>query len=562
MDKINKYIKQAGEFLWSYKFTILCLAYFCVISVLALYIVSKPALVNALSFVLILNILAKTKYSLWISIILAIFVSFDAYFAFVYSNQMSIGTMASILETNPTEAAGVMSEAVMPAIAVLVASLFLILMSQRELKASKLSRKVSLILLLGYWVIVMPAIAYWKIKSLKYEDFIANMPVIGIHSVVASNFPLVYGDMSTFIAYQHEMYQMRKFLDLEKQMPTGVQFNTGKESPEKIFFIIGESAGRSHYSLYGYPQKTSPFFDSLAYAAPDVLHHYDAYSPASITRDALRIILSFSTPKDVKPFFENFNIIDLANKAGYETVWISNQDKVGESESYIGFVSANATESYFEKDFAKEDLKLLTYIQEAYKPDKKQFFVVHLLGSHVPYNERYDEEDALALPGKKTKMLEYDRSIHHTDRLLRNIYDIMQQDSSSVLYYFSDHAELVDNGGHGVLVFDQGLFDVPLVTINNSPLPVDSIVYRYIDPETSLINTSSSIYILSEIMGYEVTDEVVEKATEAGKYIFHVDKNTYPYIDMGKKYLPPHHSDVRVDKVLYVGLQSRAGLNP
>ena len=529
MQKVTDFIKNAGKFIFNYKFTILCLAYFCIISILALYIVSKPALINALSFILILNILAKTKYSLWLSVILAIFISFDAYFAFVYSNQVSIGTMASILETNSSEAFGVMSEAILPALAVLAVSISLILMSLRELKESKLSRKLSVILSLAYWIVVMPGLTYWKVKALSYEDFIKNYPVIGIHSVIAANFPLVYVDISTFIAYQHEMYQMKQFLELEKKMPKGIAFDERKETPQKIFFIIGESASRSHYSLYGYPQKTSPFFDSLAQVVPSSLNAYNAYAPASITRDALRITLSFSTPLDIKPFFENYNIIDLANKAGYETVWISNQDKVGESDSYIGFVSANSAKSYYETDFIKEDLKLLTYIKEAYKPDKKQFFVVHLLGSHVPYYERYDDTDAQALPGKKTKTLEYDRSIHHTDRLLRKIYNIMLQDNSSILYYFSDHAELVENGGHGVLVFDKGLFDVPLVTINNSVLPVDSIVQRYADPETSLINTSNSTYIMSEIMGYDVSDESVQKAIQDGKYIFHVDKNFYLY---------------------------------
>lgn len=535
MQKIIRYIKEGGKFIWTYKFTVLCLAYFCTISILALYIVSKPALINALSFILVLNILAKTRYSLWLSIILAFFVSFDAYFAFVYSNQVSVGTMASILETNSTEAAGVMSEAVLPALGVLIASLFLILMSQRELKESKLSRKLSVILLIGYWVVIMPTLAYWKIKALKYEDFIANFPVVGIHSVVASNFPLVYVDISTFIVYQHEMYQMRKFLGMEKTLPEGIDFNKEKETPDKIFFIIGESANRAHLSLYGYPHQTSPFLDSLSQIDASPLYHYDAYAPASITRDALRIVLSYSTPRDVKPFFENYNIIDLANKAGYETVWISNQDRVGESDSYIGFVSANATRSFYEKDFMKEDLKLLNYINEAYDPAKKQFFVIHLLGSHVPYNERYDDIDIQALPGNRSKTKEYDRSIHHTDRLLKGIYDVMKRGESSLMYYFSDHAELVENGGHGVLVFDKGLFDVPLVTINNTSMPVDSIVRRYVDKETSLINTSGSIYILSEIMGYDVTDDMVNKTVEDGKYIFHVDKNIYLYDSIDRK---------------------------
>lgn len=535
MSKIVDYIKQFGKFVYEYKFTILCLAYFCTISILALYIVSKPALINALSFILILNILAKTKYSLWLSIILSLFVSFDAYFAFVYSNQVSIGTMASIFETNTSEAVGVMSEAILPALGVLIASTFLILMSQRELKTSKLSRKVSVILLLIYWIVIMPALAYWKIKALKYEDFIANFPVIGIHSVIAANFPLVYIDISTFIAYQHEMSELRKFQNLEKTMPDGVVLDENAQQPEKIFFIIGESASSHHYSLYGYDKKTSPFFDSLAQVVPAELYKYDAFAPASITRDALRITLSFSTPQNIKPFFENFNLIDMANKAGYETIWISNQDKVGESDSYIGFIAANSTHSFYEKAIIRDDFKLLDYINEAYKPAKKQFFVIHLNGSHVPYNDRYDEVDEEALPGKKSKTLEYDRSIHHTDRLLRDIYKIMKREDNSFLYYFSDHAELVENGGHGVFVLDSQLFDIPLVTISNSKILSDSILSKYIDPETNKINSANSIYIMSGIMGYRISEENTNKAVQHGKYIYHVDKNTYLYKDMQTK---------------------------
>jgi glucan phosphoethanolaminetransferase (alkaline phosphatase superfamily) len=350
---------------------------------------------------------------------------------------------------------------------------------------------------------------------------------------------LGYIDISTFIAYQHERYEMKKFLKMEKRMPAGITFDAHRESPEKIFFIIGESASRHHYSLYGYEEKTSPFFDSLAQAVPPALHYYNAYSPASITRDALRIILTFSTPTDIKPFFENYNIIDMANKAGYETIWISNQDKLGESDSYIGFVAGGSTRSFYEKTIIRDDFNLLNYLKKAYIAGKKQFFVIHLNGSHVPYGERYDAVDEEALPGNKTKTKEYDRSIHHTDRLMRSIYQIMEKGNSSVLYYFSDHAELVEGGGHGIFVMDHNLFDTPLVTINNSVVAVDSIVKKYADPETSLINNSNSIFILSEIMGYDVSDEDVKKAVADGKYIFHVDKKAYLYKDLWPQHIIP-----------------------
>ncbi|WP_029905235.1 sulfatase-like hydrolase/transferase [Prevotella sp. 10(H)] len=535
MSNIQEYLKKAGKFIYKYKFTVLCLSYFCTISILSQYIVSKPAIINALSFILVLNILAKTKYSLWLSLILSFFISFDAYFAFVYSNKASIGTMASILETNATEAGGVLSEVIFIALACLAASIFLILMSQRELKESKFTRKSAAIMLLIYWIVVMPAIGYWKIKALKWEYYVSTFPVISLNNLVGNNFPLVYIDIANIVAYMREKHHMKLYMQLEKQMPDGISFNSQKESPKKIFFIIGESASRKHYSLYGYKEKTSPFLDSLAQIMPDDLHYYDAYSPASITRDALRLILSFSTPQNIQPFYDYFNVIDMANIAGYETIWISNQDKVGESESYIGYVASNATQSFYGSSFIRDDFNLLPYLEKVYIPGKKQFFAIHLNGSHVPYGERYDEIDVKALPGANTKTREYDRSLHHTDRLLEKIYKIMKRENSSILYYFSDHAELVEGGGHGVLVMDHNLFDTPLVTINNSTVPVDSIVKKYIDPEMSLINNSNSTYIMSEIMGYDVLDKNVKKAIEDGQYIFHVDKSSYLYKDLGPK---------------------------
>lgn len=540
MSQIVRLIKLLGNALIKYKFTIICLIYLCVVSVLATSNtleqgVSKPSIINALSFVLVINLLAKIKNSTLSTIftaILSVLISFDAYFAFVYKSIIGMGIMASIFETNTTEAKEALGTAAPMALLVLVATTALLFLSKRELKELNFSTKKTAVILLAYLILFIPGMLYRKLSVNEvWMGSFKSHPLTTAQNIISAHFPIIYGDILTLTAYQNEMYQLRKYRTTERILPDGITLSGTDSIPDKIFIILGESSYRQHYSLYGYEVKTTPFLDSLANEPSADMKYYNGLAPATFTRDALRIILTFSNPSDKQPFFTNKNILDLAHKAGYETIWASNQSRVELDGSYIGLISSEATHAYF-PDEPYDDLNLVSYIERIYSKDKKQLFILHLVGSHLTYSTRYDDIDRKAITGDdKNHTVQYDRTIHHTDRVLRNAYHILQKDSSSVLYYFPDHGEII-GVGHGFMYPGLEQFDIPLITINNSYKNIDNIVSKYINKDCGLINTTCAIYFLSETMGYTVSQENIEKTLSDGKQILHADGNIYRYEDI------------------------------
>lgn len=64
------------------------------------------------------------------------------------------------------------------------------------------------------------------------------------------------------------------------------------------------------------------------------------------------------------------NIVTLARKAGYETWWISNQGSLGQHDTLISVIAANADKKHFLKEGSSSSLRIddedmLQYVREA-----------------------------------------------------------------------------------------------------------------------------------------------------------------------------------------------------
>ena len=535
MSRITDYLRKMGKFILKYKFTILTLLYIGFIAFTPIrFTFSIPMLFLVVSFFFILNILAKTRYTFIITFLLAFLLTFNAYFAFILKSDVSLEIMASIFETHLTEAASMLKGVWLPAIIGLVVSTLLLYLAEKELKESKISVKQSIGYLLIYLFLFLPFLCYKRIKWMEEEELFKESPVRVIQDKVNLYAPILYGNILTIMAYQDEMSKLKEFTNQDnKTLPEGITLNDTIQTPQKIYLVIGESAYRRHLSLYGYPVKTTPFLDSLSIADTTQLKYYNGIAAAPFTRNALRIALSFASTRDLEPFYKNKTIIDLANDAGYETFWISNQGNSGIQDSYLGYLSASTKKAIFTQGgyLANDDLELIPILREEHNNTNKQFFIIHLVGSHNNYIDRYDETDAIAISGDNTLKTHYDRSIHHTDRVLHKIYDIMQQDSTAVLYYFSDHGEIIGRG-HGPWKNGVAQFDIPLVTIQRNSKDLNLIVKKYLSPKTSLINNSSTTLILAEILGYHIPQKYTEQAIEDGKYVRHADQSYSLYSDV------------------------------
>ena len=299
---------------------------------------------------------------------------------------------------------------------------------------------------------------------------------------------------------------------------------------KNIIFILGESAYKGRHSIYGYNKNTTPemhniFTQSNSCIVPEV------HSPASITRDSIPMLFSFAKPNDEQPLLEEKNIIEMANNQSYKTSWIS---KNGESGPHSSKYSIIAKLSNIFIEDLKDDLELPKQLIETnFQNNEKNFIVIHLAGSHKPYKLGYDEVDKISLPDGD----DYDRTIHHTDRVIKEIYTILKEKLDDfILIYTPDHGEIV-NLGHGLLRKSKEFsnqFEIPLMIYSSyDDYPCqETESYRN---ENKMINTSNLVYLLSNLLGYSVN---IDPSFINKDLILSVDGKSYEYNDIIKQYQP------------------------
>ena len=258
-----------------------------------------------------------------------------------------------------------------------------------------------------------------------------------------------------------------------------------KSRVKNIVLIIGESLQRGHMSLYGYGVKNTPLLEKLE-ASGNLIKFSDTISPYGTSNQVLMRLLNFSDYESERKraWFRNLSIIDMFKLSGYRTFWISNQEAFGahalsaksaadraDSESFL------SKSNLYETVRIKPDGVLLPLINQAKAgQSERNFYVIHLIGSHMDYSLRYPEgfgkfsaADVKAKLTSKQKdvVAYYDNSVLYNDFVINEIFKIFSGDDSLIVY-LSDHGEnLYENGrlGHGME--SRFTYEIPLIFIGS-----------------------------------------------------------------------------------------------
>ncbi len=256
-----------------------------------------------------------------------------------------------------------------------------------------------------------------------------------------------------------------------------------KSRVKNIVLIIGESLQRGHMSLYGYGVKNTPLLEGLE-ASGNLIKFSDTISPYGTTNQVLMRLLNFSDYESERKraWFRNLSIIDMFKLSGYRTFWISNQEAFGAHALSAKSAADRAdAESFLSKSNLYETVRikpdgvLLPLINQAKAGQgERNFYVIHLIGSHMDYSLRYPEgfgkfsaADVKAKLTSKQKdvVAYYDNSVLYNDFVINEIFKIFSGDDSLIVY-LSDHGEnLYENGrlGHGME--SRFTYEIPLLFI-------------------------------------------------------------------------------------------------
>lgn len=258
------------------------------------------------------------------------------------------------------------------------------------------------------------------------------------------------------------------FAEMDKHLETEKIISDTSNIPF-VVFVLGESTDRNHMQLYGYRLPTTPHLSSR-YERGEIFRFTDTIACANHTSLAMSRIFTFAEKEDPKDYwYLKANLFDIVRRAGYHTIWLSNQSPLGLWGNFDKYFSARCDEKFFiesEDKIAKQrqvDGVLLPVLDEflAASNFEKNFYIIHLYGTHEPFKERYpaEFEKFSADDENKSEELwrqitaEYDNAVLYNDFIVDEIIQRFE-DKNAVLIYISDHGEEVYDGrdffGHSV----------------------------------------------------------------------------------------------------------------
>ncbi len=275
-----------------------------------------------------------------------------------------------------------------------------------------------------------------------------------------------------------------------------------ERKPKDFILVIGESARRDYFHVYGYPVENTPFLDKAPATIVDGFHVPDSYTIGS-----LRIMLTQTTPPFPGQYHYDYNVIDLAKSAGIKTTWLSNQGFLGSRDTPISAIGSRADKSIFPNrgDYTSSTLSDFALIkllksQLADETNQDHLYVLHTIGSHPDICERLTDmapEEIYKVDSKELNEVAcYVSTIRKVDILLEKLYDLMQEHKKETgrefsIIYFSDHglahrakrADWIQLTNNLVSPYH---FDVPLIMIDSE------------NPERKFLTSTKSSLLFTE----------------------------------------------------------------
>lgn len=232
-----------------------------------------------------------------------------------------------------------------------------------------------------------------------------------------------------------------------------------------IVLIIGESYNKHHSQLYGYDMPTTPRQLALQQEG-SLVAFSDVVAPWNLTSYVFKNVLSLHAVGDKGEWCDYPLFPEVFRKAGYHVTFITNQFLPEANEAVYdfsgGFFLNNPELSKAQFDTRNEKLYQFDEgVLEEYDRLKQQdtehnLVILHLMGSHTMYKERYPQKTRKHLlapmynrPDLKHKqkliLADYDNSLLYNDSIVAEVTERFK-DKDAIVIYMPDHAEEIFNG--------------------------------------------------------------------------------------------------------------------
>lgn len=269
-----------------------------------------------------------------------------------------------------------------------------------------------------------------------------------------------------------------------------------------VVLVIGESARKANFQLYGYQRETNPLLSKQ-----DGLKVYQANSCATYTTAGAKAILEPIDSGDLNELLPNY-----AFRTGVDVSWRSSN--WGEPPIHIDeyLTDSDLAEKYPDADKSYDGI-LISHLRERIESSTKNkvLIVLHTSTSHGPkYADKYPQEFEIFSPVAKNveegeKNLDllvnaYDNTICYTDFLLDSIVNTLRSmtEWNRAMIYISDHGESL--GENNIFMHGLPLKLAPSVQYEIPFLVWTSDNFRTYKPDNELPEVLEQHFIFHSVL--------------------------------------------------------------
>lgn len=306
--------------------------------------------------------------------------------------------------------------------------------------------------------------------------------------------------------------------------------------------VIGESQNRAHMQAYNYHRATTPWLDSMK-NDKNMLLFTKAYSCHTHTVPTLLYALTAKNQYNNIAVKNAVSVLEVAEAAGFETVWLSNQVKYSAWDTPVTSIASEANQQKWINSTLGEstntdyfDGKLIEELEKI-KITDKMLIVMHLMGNHGSYEQRYPK--AFEKYDGKNTIDKYDNSIIYNDYVMSQVYKRARKiPNFKGLVYCSDHADAIDkNLSHHAAQFDFDMTHIPLyIYLSDSYIKNNSAKYKSLEKQKNKLFTNDLLFnLMLGVLGINLNN-IYEPNNDPTADTFDNNKERFKTL-YGKKYI-------------------------
>lgn len=268
-----------------------------------------------------------------------------------------------------------------------------------------------------------------------------------------------------------DFYKERVYLAALHRRSAAFRFGASQadpaRAPDTIVMVLGESARFDRWRINGYARDTNP----LLAQEPNLVALQDLITSVSATRLSVPVIISRKPAmQSLQDGFTEKSFLSAFKEAGYKTFWLSNQISFGKFDTPVSVFAkeADAVEFLnlggFTNHSNHDEVLFKPFGRALADPAPKKLIVLHTLGSHWNYGQRYParfDQWKPSLAGVIKPVLtdaaiepklnnSYDNSILYTDWFLAQLLaQLKSPKNAAALMYVADHGQTLFDGACG-----------------------------------------------------------------------------------------------------------------